>query len=98
MRFKNKESGIWSLGLVLALMVSGMGYLSAQTPGATPVSNINATGYEATPVPTRVHKHKNLMTSNKIPNEGVQPGKPLDGENPTITMVPVGTVAPTPKP
>jgi hypothetical protein len=98
MDFKNRESGIWVLGLVLALMVSGMGYLSAQTPAASPVTDFNAAGYEATPVPTHVHKHKNLMTSNKIANEGTQPGKPIDGENPTITMVPVGTVASTPNP
>lgn len=98
MRFKNKEWGMGSLGFVLALMVLGMGYLSAQTPGPTPVSPFNAAGYEATPVPTpkHHHKHKNLMTDNKIPNEGVQPSKPIDGENPTITMVPMGTVAPTP--
>jgi hypothetical protein len=38
------------------------------------------------------------MTDNKIPNEGVQPGKPIDGENPTITgtVVPASTVAATP--
>ena len=102
MDFKNKESGIWILGLVLALMVLGMGYLSAQTPVTSPVTDSSAPsstpGYGATPVPTQVHKHKNLMTSNKIANEGTQPGQSIDGENPTITMVPVGTVASTSNP
>jgi hypothetical protein len=96
MNFSKRELGFWYLGFILFTMGLGMSYLNAQTPAAAPVSNYNAAGYEATPVPTPHHHHKNLMTSNTIPNEGVQPGKAISGENPTITMVPVGTVAATP--
>jgi hypothetical protein len=96
MNFSRRKLGVWCLGLVLFTMALGMRYLNAQTPAAAPVSNYNTSGYEATPVPKPHHHHKNVMTDNKVPNEGVQPGKPLDGENPTITMVPVGTVAATP--
>jgi hypothetical protein len=99
MNFTVKELAIWCLGFVLTTVILGMSYLSAQTavgtpPAAQPTavsSNFNAAGYEATPMPIHHHKHKNLMTDNKIPNEGVPPGKPIDGENPQLTIVPAAT-------
>jgi hypothetical protein len=108
MNFTKKELGLLYLGLILFTLSLGMSYLNAQSVGGPqPTATIvpqttatiapyNAAGYQATPVPTPDHHQKNLMTDNKIPNEGVPPGKPLDGEIPTITMVPVGTVETTP--
>jgi hypothetical protein len=100
MNFTKKELGIWCLGLILFTLSLGMSYLNAQSAGGPqPIATIapyNAAGYQATPVPTPHHHHKNLMASNTIPNEGTQPGKAISGENPTITMVPVGTVETTP--
>jgi hypothetical protein len=92
MMFKNKDMRVAGLGIVMVSLMLVMGYSIAQTPGATPVYNFNAAGYEATPVPTPVpkHKHKKSVLYQKVAGEGTPPGKPLEGEN---TTVPSGTPA-----
>ncbi len=98
-------------GILVMSLILGISFFGAQEPATAQttggnstspqptatIANFNAAGYEATPVPKpHHHKHKNVMTDNKIPNEGVQPGHPLPGENPQLTVAPVNTVAATP--
>jgi hypothetical protein len=96
MNFKNKDTDVVGFGILVMSLILGISFFGLQEPVIAQTTGGNSTPAQATPVTIHHHKHKNLMTDNKIPNEGVQPGKPLDGENPTITMVPVGTVSATP--
>ena len=63
----------------------GEGYRSIQ-PTAT-IADFNAEGYEATPLPTAVPKHLILAIPKRHPHL-----------TPTMTMVPMKTQRPTPKP
>ena len=99
MNFKNKIFGVVVLAMAGGLLILETGFSGAQTPvvaqadGAylsvqptATISRFNAAGYEATPMSKPVHSQWKLS----IPHKGTA------NVTPTLTMVPIGTVAPTP--
>jgi len=101
MNFKNKIFGVTALVMAGGLLILETGFSGAQTPvtaqgdGAYPsvqrtatISSFNAAGYEATPMPIKIHPHWKPSIPPKV----------TANLTPTITMVPVGTAAPTPTP
>jgi hypothetical protein len=98
--FKNRNPGVTGLAVIGGFISLGVIFSGAQTPvkaqetggvydsiQPTPtISTFNADGYEATPMPTPIRKHLKLLI----------PSKTQTVLKPTITMVPMGTVAPTP--
>ncbi len=100
MNFKNKNPSVTGLAIIggfisLCALFSGAqtpvtaqesdGVYDSIQPTAT-ISSFNADGYEATPRPTPVRKHRKLPIPSKTPT----------ALKPTIILVPMGTVVPTP--